>query len=96
MSLQTSTKFIAHPDVVYTALKDGGAVLLHLETQTYYSLNETGSCIWVLMAKSFCLDKIGEALEASYTVSPEQAQHSVLNLATELVAERLILPVEPT
>jgi hypothetical protein len=95
MQLQSSTKFTTHPDVVYTALKEGGSVLLHLGTQTYYSLNETGSTIWELMAKDLCLGKIGEALERSYAVSLEQAQHSVFNLATELAAESLIISFDP-
>ena len=32
-----------HPAVVDTALDTGETVLLHLESQTYYSLNTTGT-----------------------------------------------------
>ncbi len=39
-------KYTAREDVVFTDLDDGSAVLLHLETKYYFSLNETGCFLW--------------------------------------------------
>ncbi|MFO8057275.1 MAG: PqqD family protein [bacterium] len=44
-------KLKGREDVVFTDLDDGSAVLLHLESKYYYSLNDTGSFLWKLMEK---------------------------------------------
>jgi hypothetical protein len=89
--LTIQSKVAPHPEVVHTALKNGDSVLLHLGTQTYLSLNQTGSAIWGLLEKGLPLGEIGQALQARYEVSLEQAQQSVMRLVEELAAERLVI-----
>jgi hypothetical protein len=84
------TKATPKPDVICTELKNGEAVLLHLGTQSYYTINETGSRIWTLMGQGLTLGEIGKALEAQYEVSPDRAQRCVLDLAKDLAAEELV------
>ncbi len=88
--LTAQSKAIPHPDVVCTALKNEEAVLLHLGTQTYYSLNETGSQIWTWLGEGLSLGEIGQALEARYDVSLDRAQQYVIALANDLAAENLV------
>lgn len=79
-----------HPDVVCTELKNGESVLLHLQTHTYFSLNETGTRIWSLMGKGLTMEQIGQSLEAVYDVSSERAHNCVLELVTALQREELV------
>lgn len=86
----TDTRATPHPDVIYTPLDNREAVLLHLGTSTYYTLNETGAQIWHLMSEGFILGQIGEYLEREFEVTLEQAQRSVIDLANQLAAEELV------
>lgn len=88
--LPLQTTAVLHPDVLCTALPNGESVLLHLGTQTYYSLNETGTHIWHLLGQGRTLEEIGQAVEARYEVSRDQAQHSVIDLVTELATAQLL------
>ena len=87
--LTTHTKAAPDPDVLCTTLKSGEAVLLHLGTKTYFSLNETGSQIWHFMSEGSTLGEISRKLESEFDVAPERAQQSVMTLTDELVREKL-------
>ena len=49
MAIDETTTATLDPEVLYTKLDDGEAVLLHLGTTTYYTLNQTGARIWKLL-----------------------------------------------
>jgi hypothetical protein len=55
-------RFHCHPSVVFTRLNDTEAVLLHLETKRYYSLNETGARLWELLATTELPDALWQKL----------------------------------
>ena len=61
-------------DVIFTELDNSEAVLLHLGTQAYYSLNATGAFIWQLFDKGLDVGQIGSELETRFEVSSEQAR----------------------
>ncbi len=88
--LAAQSKAASHPDVLFTPLLSGKAVLLHLGTKRYYSLNKTGSRIWQMMDKGLSLEKIGCELEAAFDVTMDQARESVMGLANQLAAEGLV------
>lgn len=77
------------PQVVFTELDDSEAVLLHLRSQRYYSLNESGSRIWRLMAEGKTTQEIAAKLLAEYDVSPEAVADEISLLLEELVEEGL-------
>ena len=81
----------AEPDsnVVSTTLKSGETVLLHLGTNIYFTLNETGSRIWNLMSEGSTLGEISQTLGSEFDVTPDRAKQSVMNLTDELVREKL-------
>jgi hypothetical protein len=79
-----------HAEVVVTELEDGEAVLLHLKTRMYYSLNDTGRRIWHLLAEGLTLQAVSERLQSEYEVTPERAVSSVMSLVDDLVSEKLI------
>ena len=86
----SQTIAIPHPDVVCTELQNGDTVLLHLGSQTYFTVNETGSRIWQLLADGLTVAEIGQELETRYEVTPERAQQSVINLVTDLAQAQLV------
>lgn len=85
------TRQIKHPDVVYTDLVDG-AVLLHLETRTYYSLNEVGAAIWRLLDSAESREDLIQGLTAEYEVEKGRAESSVSEFIKELERDQLVLP----
>ena len=84
------TQVVTHPDVIATALSNQEMVLLHMATQQYYTLNETGTQIWEGVAKAQSLAEIGQGLEMRYDIDLAQAEQQVVALVTGLAAEDLI------
>jgi len=84
-----------HPEVVDTELEGEGAVLLHLESQTYFSLNETGTLIWKAMKQGLTLQEICQRLQKEFLVGEDQAEQSVLALMNELAQQQLVQKAEP-
>jgi hypothetical protein len=76
--------------VVFTRLDAAEAVLLHLETKRYYSLNETGALLWELVQEGKPLAEMAEALQADYTVDSAPAMAAILAFVEELCQEGLV------
>lgn len=76
-------------DALSASLSDG-AVLLHLYTKRYFSLNDAGSRIWALLKESYSEEQIVNMLVREYEVDLSEAQRSVHGLLEDLLAERLI------
>ena len=83
-----------YPEVVDTELEREGAVLLHLESQIYFSLNETGTLIWKAMKQGLTLQEICHRLQKEFQVGEDQAEQSVLALTRELAQHKLVQKVE--
>ena len=86
------TRYRIVPDALSASLSDG-AVLLHLYSKRYFSLNETGSRIWSLLEEQATEDEIVDALVREYDVAKPEATRAVSQLLGDLVAERLIEPI---
>lgn len=79
-----------HPEVITTELDEKEMVLLHMETQIYFSLNVTGLQIWDGVKQGLSFGEISQQLHEKFHVNPEQASTSVLNLINELRQKNLI------
>jgi hypothetical protein len=88
--LTKSNKVSPDANVVFTELENGESVLLHLGTNEYFSLNETGTLIWKGISDDRNLGEIGKELEETFDVTNEQATQSVKRLVDELVAQKLV------
>ncbi len=71
------------PDVVITELENKEAVLLHLGTKNYFTLNETGLRIWQMLSSGLSSGEVSERLRDEFDVTTEKARESVMNLITE-------------
>ena len=78
------------PDVVVTELDDNEAVLLHLGTKMYYTLNETGIRIWQLLSEGHSIGEATDTIHHEYDILLEAAQESVFKLTQDLIAEKLV------
>ena len=82
-------RYVISPDTACAVVEDG-AVLLHMRTKRYYSLNETGATIWQLLTDEVPVDEIATRLADRYEVERPAADEAVERLLDELVAESLI------
>ena len=76
-------------DVAFREL-DGEAVLLNLGTGVYFGLNPTGTRIWNLVAEHGSLQKVFEAMEDEYDVSPNSLENHLLQLVEQLREKGLV------
>jgi hypothetical protein len=77
-------------DVVSTRLDEEETVLLSLETQRYYSLNETGSRVWELLSDGQDVDAIATAITEEWDTTHEEALDYVRSFLDELNEEGLV------
>jgi hypothetical protein len=79
-----------NPEVVCTDVGGKEAVLLHLDTKKYYSLNQTGLRIWQMLSDGKTPADVVEQFQAEFDVTPEKARESVISLMNELISEKLL------
>ena len=79
--------------VVYETI-EGEAILIHLETGFYYSLDGSGSEIWDLAAGGRTRDEITAGLRQRYDAPPGAVEDGVASLVGRLLEEGLIVESE--
>ena len=83
------TEYTLSPDAACAAVDDG-AVVLHMGTRRYFSLNETGAAIWRMLEDDVPLGKIPGQLGHLYEVDATDATAALARLLDQLAAEDLI------
>lgn len=66
--------FKPNPEVMSTALPDGGSVLLDLDSELYFGLNPVGTRIWALIGEG---RSAGEIVDLLADEHPSQEQGSL-------------------
>lgn len=82
-------RYTLSPDAA-CAVVDDGAVVLHMRTRRYYSLNETGAAIWALLEGGEPVVRIVEALVVKYEVAADAAETAVHTMLRELASVELV------
>lgn len=77
-------------EVVSTQLEEAESVLLNLETQQYYSLNETGSRIWELLKSGDDAQSIAASIAEEWDVTHQEALEHVRSFLQKLTDEGLV------
>ena len=88
--IRLDQNFQHHSQVVATELDPAAAVLLHLDNQRYYTLNETGWFIWKSLEQKLNLKQIAEKLQQEFDVDLNKAEQCVINLLDDLQSEKLV------
>lgn len=65
-------------------------VILHLQSGTYYGLNEVGTRIWHLIQEPKSVSAIYQQLLIEYDIDADQCKRDVLALLQQLADEHLI------
>src|SRR5438105_8051814 len=88
--LLTFTERAAAPTHVLVRLLDQESVLLNLETEQYFGLDETGTRMWHLVTTRPNIGAAYEELLAEYDVQPEQLRENLTELLGQLVEHGLL------
>ena len=78
------------PDVISQEVS-GETVLLDLESENYFGLDEVGTRIWQLIKETNDLNAIYNTLLGEYDVSGERLQQDLATLLTEIEGLGLIV-----
>lgn len=76
---------------VISEVLDGEVVLLHLDTGKYYSLNETGTRLWELIAEHGDLARARDVLLEEYDTDSDTLTRDVEQLVSELSQRGLLV-----
>lgn len=79
------------PAVVREVFEDE-AVLVHLESGNYYSLNETGASVWQWIECGLSRDDLVARARAAWDGDAAEIEKAVTTLLDELLQERLVVP----
>ena len=80
----------AVPAHVLVRILDREAVLLNLETEQYFGLDETGTRMWQLVTTSPNIDAAFQDLLAEYDVEPDLLRSNLMELLNRLVESGLL------
>lgn len=88
MTISHTAKVLAPAGVLVREL-DGESVLLNLNSESYFGLDEVGTRMWAVLTASDSIQAAYESLLAEYEVEPEKLYQDLDNLIEKLVAHGL-------
>ena len=88
------TVFRQHPDQV-SAEADGEVLMMHIESGTYYGLNEVASFIWTQLFEPKRFDELTVAIEAEFEVDAPRCQEDARVFLKGMVEDGLVEVVAP-
>lgn len=80
-----------HDDVVATEVGGGEAVLLHLESNQYFALSETGFKLWEWLSEPAGKDELVQRLMEAWDVDQADARDHVQAFLEEMKANDLVV-----
>jgi hypothetical protein len=89
MNIAFSQRVTVPKDVLVRIL-DGEAVLLNLDSESYFGLDEVGARMWTLLTESDSIQTAYDALLEEYDVEPEQLRADLTDLIDQLAQHGLI------
>jgi len=89
MNVQLDARAFATPRVLCKDLGDE-AILLDLETETYFGLNTVGSRLWTLLTTAPTIRDAFAIMLEEYDVAPEELERDMTALIAELIERGLL------
>ncbi|MCB9139778.1 MAG: PqqD family protein [Caldilineaceae bacterium] len=80
----TSSSIVSRADDVLAANVDNELVMIRLESDGYFGLDEIGRRIWELLDEARTVDAICSSLLEEYDVQPADCEADVLRFLSEL------------
>jgi Coenzyme PQQ synthesis protein D (PqqD) len=81
---------VVTPAHVLVRILDRESVLLNLDTEQYFGLDETGTRMWQLVTASPNIEAAYQELIAEFDVEPELLRSHLMELLTRLVESGLL------
>ena len=82
---------VKNPDQVIDRVVDGEALLIHLPSGEYFSLDHVGTDIWESIDGARTVGDLAKLVLDEYDVDQDQAVADVLRLVEQLAGEGLLL-----
>ncbi len=89
MKLTLTQKISVPQDVLFQDLA-GESVLLNLQSEKYFGLDDVGTQMWQALTEAESIQAAYDMLLAEYDVEPEQLQQDLDNLIENLVEHGLV------
>ncbi len=89
MDIAFSNHATVPSDVLWNEV-EGELVLLNLNTEQYFGLDETGTATWKAVTRLPTIEDAYQELLATYEVEPEQLRGDLKNLLQELTDQKLL------
>lgn len=86
-------KFVARADVVDCDI-GGDRALLHLQSNTYFTMNATASALWLALAEPKTTDELVKVVTDAFEVTAEQCRGDIETLLSQMVEAHVIDPVQ--
>ena len=84
------TKKITFADTVFAQEVDGEMVLLDMNSENYFGLDEVGTAIWQAMQEKETLQEVLDVLLEQYEVESDVLEKDLTNFVAKLVESELI------
>jgi hypothetical protein len=88
-SLDANTRFRRSAHATYQTV-EGEAILIHMQTGTYYSLNDVGTAFWELLDGARTVGDCAAAIATEYDAPVDVITSDLLELAADLMKEGLV------
>jgi hypothetical protein len=92
--MRTSVPFTARvsvPEHVLVRVLDGESVVLSLETEKYFGLDEVGTRMWMVLVGADSIQSAYDSLLAEYDVERGQLRADIERLIGELAEQGLLV-----
>ena len=83
-------KKVTFADTVFAQEVDGEMVLLDMESENYFGLDEIGTAIWQAMQEKETLKEVFDVLLEQYEVEPEMLEKDLSDFVGKLVESGLV------
>ena len=89
MGISFSTRVSVPDNVLFRQLEDE-SVILHLNKEVYYGLDDVGTRMWTVLAKSETIQAAFDILADEYDTDPESLENDLTGLVEKLVDKGLL------
>jgi hypothetical protein len=93
MAISIESRISRHKEILSSEV-DNEAVLLSLNTNMYFGLDEVASRIWALADKPILISEIIQSLLKEYEIDKETCQKEVLDFVELLYYQKLIVIID--
>lgn len=96
MPVPFSAKLSKNESVLVQTLDDGEAILLDLDNEIYFGLNESGVVMWQELMQSASVDKaLNSLVDIFPETDPATIERDLIEFVDELVSQKLV-QVDPS